>query len=183
VPGSRRSREGHRPRRRDENTGGGPITVFGTAVDRLNGGIGWDALARWPTAILADAYEKGVLEEQLRARKADLYVLFYGTNESANPAVGEDELRRANLSLLRTLRVASPEADCLILGPTDQIQRRKDGGWAEAPNTEMVIRVLREIAGQQGCAFWSSRAAMGGPRSMLRWQRMSPPLGHEDGSP
>ncbi len=165
-----------------ENVGGGPITVFGTAVDVPNGGVGWDALGLpGSTAILADAYEKAVLEEQLRARKADLYVLFFGTNESADRALSENDLRRANISLLRTLRAASPEADCLILGPTDQLEKRQDGRWAEAPNTEMVIRVLREIAKQQGCAFWSSRAAMGGPRAMTRWQQMTPPWGHEDG--
>jgi lysophospholipase L1-like esterase len=165
-----------------KNMGGGPISVFGTAVDELYGGVGWDALGLpGSTAILADTYEKAVMEEQLRARKADLYVLFFGTNESANPAIGEDELRRANVSLLRTLRTASPEADCLILGPTDRLEKKQDGRWEEAPNTEMVIRVLREIAQQQGCAFWSSRAAMGGPRAMTRWQQMSPPWGHEDG--
>jgi lysophospholipase L1-like esterase len=165
-----------------ENVGGGPITVFGSAVDAVNGGVGWDALGLpGSTAILADAYEKAALEAQLRARKADLYVLFFGTNESADPALSEDALRRANLSLLRTLRTASPQADCLILGPTDQVHKTEDGGWIEAPSTERVIRVLREVAEQQGCAFWSSRAAMGGPRSMIRWRRTSPPWGHEDG--
>lgn len=165
-----------------ENLGGGPITVFGTAVDALNGGVGWDALGLpGSTAVLADGYEKAVLEEQLRARRADLYVLFFGTNESGDPALSEEELRRANASLLRTLRAASPEADCLVLGPTDRLERRPGGGWAEAPSTELVIRVLRETARAQGCAFWSARAAMGGPRAMARWQQMTPPWGHEDG--
>lgn len=165
-----------------ENTGGGPVTVFGAAVDALEGGVGWDALGLpGATAILADAYDKAALGPQLRARRADLYVLFFGTNESSDPTLGEAELRRANASLLRTLRAASPDADCLLLGPTDQGGRTTDGRWIEAPGTERVIRVLREIAREQGCAFWSSRAAMGGPRSMLRWQRTSPPWGHADG--
>lgn len=165
-----------------ENEGGGPIEVFGTAVDALSGGVVWDALGLpGATAMLADAFDKAALEEQLRARKADLYVLFFGTNESADPELSEDELRRANASLLRTLRAASPQADCLILGSTDQVQETRDGRWAEAPSTETVIRVLRETAEQQGCAFWSPRAAMGGPKAMLRWQRTSPPWGHDDG--
>ncbi len=166
-----------------ENLGGGPIDVFGIALDEPMGGISWDALGLpGSTAMLADGYEKNALVEQLRARRADLYVLFFGTNESRVPSLDEDELRRANVSLLRTLRAASPEADCLILGPTDQIAKTRDGRWAEAPSTDAVVRVLRETARSQGCAFWSSRAAMGGPKAMLRWQRMSPPWGHEDGT-
>ncbi len=165
-----------------ENTGGGPVTVFGTAVDALEGGVGWDALGLpGATAIRADAYDRAALEPQLRARRADLYVLFFGTNESSDPALDEAELRRANTSLLRTLRSASPDADCLVLGPTDQGGRTAEGRWLEAPATERVIRVLRGVAREQGCAFWSARAAMGGPRSMLRWQRTSPPWGHADG--
>ena len=37
------------------------------------------------------------------------------------------------------------------------------------------------MARQQGCAYWSARAAMGGELSMVRWQRAEPALGLPDG--
>ena len=54
-------------------------------------------------------------------------------------------------------------------------------GDSEAPSLGVVLRALPEVARQQGCAYWSARAAMGGERSMVRWQRAQPPLGHADG--
>jgi hypothetical protein len=45
-----------------------------------------------------------------------------------------------------------------------------------------VLSTLPTVAHEAGCAYWSARAAMGGERSMLRWQRSVPVLGHEDGT-
>jgi lysophospholipase L1-like esterase len=163
------------------NVGAGPITLFGAALDLKQPGIRYDALGLpGSTSMLADGFDKRVLAHQLRARDADLYVLFYGTNESAIPRLDPERLRRHYSSLLATLRRASPESDCLLIGPTDRL-KKENGRWVEAPSINTVIRVIRELARDEGCAFWSARAAMGGPRSIARWQQLDPPLGNEDG--
>jgi len=164
------------------NLGPGPIALFGAALDLDTRGIIYDALGLpGATSMLADGFDKGAFVEQLRGRDAELYVLFYGTNEAALPDLDSEALRVHYTSLLGTLRTATPQAECLVLGPTDRLEKAADGHWREAPSTERVIQVLREVAEKEGCAFWSPRAAMGGPRSMSRWQSFDPPLGHPDG--
>ncbi len=164
------------------NAGDGPIAVFGAALDVERGGIVYDALGLpGSTAGLTDDYDKTVFGDQLRERRPDLYVLFYGTNESAFPDLDAEEYARRYTSLLRTLREASPSAECLLIGPTDRIADNDDGRLLPAESIDLVLRTVREVAAREGCAFWSSRAAMGGPFAMRRWQSTTPPLGHPDG--
>ncbi|MDR0966222.1 MAG: GDSL-type esterase/lipase family protein [Myxococcales bacterium] len=158
-----------------------PLSIFGAALDLDKPGIRWDALGLpGSTAILADGYDKDVYSAQLATRQADLLVLFYGTNEAALPDLDGEALRQRYGSLLDTLRAASPDADCLILGPTDRLDP-KQGAFALAPSMDLANQTIREIAREKGCAFWSTRRAMGGTRAMLRWQETTPPLGHADG--
>ena len=155
-----------------ENIGPGLATILGASMDQPHGGVIYDALGLpGATASVLNGYQPDSLVKQLQARRADLYVLFFGTNESALPSLTADELTKDNLRLLKTLRSASPDAECLIIGPTDR----------DAPYNSLVVKTLREVAAQQGCAFWSARAAMGGPGSMKRWQSIDPPLALEDG--
>ena len=49
------------------------------------------------------------------------------------------------------------------------------------PSLGAVLQALPQVAREQGCAWWSARAAMGGERSMVRWQRAEPALGLADG--
>ncbi len=164
------------------HAGGGPIVVFGASLDLARGGIVYDALGLpGSTAMLADDYDKEVFRDQLRALRADLYVLFYGTNESALPDFDPADYAEHYASLLTTLREASPSAECLIIGPTDRVSDNADGRWTTAESIDLVLKTVREIAAREGCAFWSSRAAMGGPFAMRRWQSLNPPLGHPDG--
>lgn len=164
------------------NLGPGPIAVFGVALEQERDGVVYDALGLpGSTSMLAATYDEDTFVEQLRTRGANLYVLFFGTNESALGELDVDEVRDANRTLLERMREASPDAECLIIGPTDRLERSAEGTWVESPSVDKVLRTLREAAAEEGCAFWSSRAAMGGPRAMQRWQTLDPELGHPDG--
>jgi hypothetical protein len=37
------------------------------------------------------------------------------------------------------------------------------------PHLDQVIEIQREVAQENGCAFWDWRAAMGGPGSVRQW--------------
>ena len=43
-----------------------------------------------------------------------------------------------------------------------------------------VYGILREVAQRNGCAFWETRAAMGGQGSIDRWRKQKPPLANKD---
>lgn len=157
------------------------LTLFGAALDFDGPGIRWDALGLpGATAILADGFDKTAFAAQLAERRADLLVLFYGTNEAALADLDPEALRGHYASFLDMLKGASPGADCLIIGPTDRLDLAR-GPQALAPSMALANQTIREVARAAGCAFWSARRAMGGARSMLRWQEAVPQLGHRDG--
>jgi lysophospholipase L1-like esterase len=164
------------------NAGGGPITVLGAALDFEQPGVTFDS-AGLPgsTAFTLSRHDPAALEKQLTARKPQLLVFWYGTNEAGLPDLDPEAWRQEYAALLSRLR-ASTGAECLLIGPTDRLVKDANGRWTEAAALGRVLSTLPAVAREAGCAYWSARAAMGGERSMMRWQRAEPALGHADGT-
>lgn len=162
---------------------GAPVTVFGVAYERQRPGVVYDAWGLPGASVMVpDGYDKRSFIAQLRARQPDLYVVFFGTNESIMRGLDPASYRSRYTSMLRTLRTAALTSDCVLVGPTDRLRPTPDGGVAEAPHLEVVEESIREAAKAHGCAFWSAREAMGGRGSMARWQAEAPPLAKPDGT-
>ncbi len=162
------------------NQGGGPLTVLGAALDLEQPGVAYDAVGLpGSTASTLASMEPQALAAQLSSRKPQLLVFWYGTNESGQADLDAEKLRAEYGALIARLKKDAGGAECLLIGTTDRLQQRADGGWEEAPALARVVKTLPEVAREQGCAYWSARAAMGGDRGMRRWQRDG--LGHTDG--
>jgi lysophospholipase L1-like esterase len=154
------------------NPGPGPLAVFGVSHELMKPGIVYDALGLpGSTASTLASYDQEALGEQVRARQPDLFVFFYGTNESGLSAPRVDEMRRSYPLLFATLRKAAPDADCLILAPTDRMSRKRGEPWREAESLAEVTAAMQQVALEQGCAFWHTGAAMGGKGAIERWRR------------
>ena len=163
------------------NLGGGTLTVLGAALDVEQPGLVYDAVGLpGATAFTLRDMDPRALAAQLSARKPQLLVLGYGTSESDRTDLDAETLRRDYGALIARLRADAGGAECLLLGPPDRLHPREDGSWTEAPGLATVLAVLPEVAHEQGCAYWSARAAMGGERSLLRWQRTG--LSEADGT-
>jgi lysophospholipase L1-like esterase len=74
----------------------------------------------------------------------------------------------------------TPNASCLLVGPSDWPLRLPDDVFAPRPRTAAIIEVQRRVSGDLGCAFFDAVAFMGGPLSMVRWVRSEPALGAPD---
>jgi hypothetical protein len=74
------------------------------------------------------------------------------------------------------VRKAAPDADCLIVGPTD----RTAPDWSTLPRVAEIDAVERQTAERVGCAFWSAWQAMGGEGGQKQWLELSPPLAAPD---
>ncbi|AEI64707.1 hypothetical protein LILAB_14010 [Corallococcus macrosporus] len=159
----------------------GNVTVLGAALEYDTPGVVYDALGLpGATASTLGDMDAAAVDSQLASRRPDLLVFWYGTNEASRPELDASALRRDYAALLTRLRKAT-NAECLVMGPTDRLARDANGRWSEAPALASVLNTLPQVAKDAGCAYWSPRAAMGGERAMLRWQRMQPALGHADG--
>ncbi|MFP2925183.1 GDSL-type esterase/lipase family protein [Pyxidicoccus sp. 3LG] len=159
----------------------GGVTVLGASLEHDTPGVVFDALGLpGATSFTLRDMDAAAVDAQLTSRRPDLLVFWYGTNEAGKADLDAAELRRDYTALISRLRKAT-NAECLLMGPTDRLEQDANGRWREAPALVSVLGTLPQVAKDAGCAYWSPRAAMGGERAMLRWQRTQPVLGHADG--
>lgn len=161
--------------------GDGPVTVFGSSVEREAPGVVVDALGingfRAAGQLL---WDETLHAEHLRRRAPDLVVLAYGTNESGDDdqpiEVYEASLRR----VLSRVQSAVPLASCLLVGPSDRPITSRDGTVADRPRTAAIIAVQRRVAAEVGCGFFDMVAFGGGPLHMVSWAAADPAWAHDD---
>jgi len=159
--------------------GDGPVRLFGTSLERDGAGVVVDALGI-PSARGRDMlpWDEGVQRQGLRLLAPDLVTLAYGTNESGGDRQSmrryEQDLRR----VVRRVTRAAPEASCLLMGPTDWCERRRDGEWAPRERTSAIVEAQRRVAAAEGCGYFDVVAFQGGAGSMPRWVEAG--LAHDD---
>lgn len=156
----------------------GPVHLLSVSEEMDRKGIVLDAVGLpGTTGMTPQRWRQDLYSEEVRARRYDLIVTAWGTNEAGIASLDEATYRHHFGNTLRTLKAAAPEADCLIVGASDRFDD-KGGVFVPAPNHELVERVQRSLAAEHGCAFFSLRTAMGGPGSMRRWVKDG--VGHPD---
>ncbi|MGV3624297.1 MAG: GDSL-type esterase/lipase family protein, partial [Archangium sp.] len=161
-----------------QNVGQGVLSLYGVSHELMKPGTVYDAFGLpGSTASVFASYDQQALAVQLNARQPDLFVFFFGTNESALPPDRLDEMKNAYPQIFKTARRAAPDAACLILAPTDRMSAKKKV-WREAESIAEVVDAMRQIAKENGCAFWDTRAVMGGKGSIDVWRKQG--LAHRD---
>jgi lysophospholipase L1-like esterase len=96
-------------------------------------------------------------------------VLAYGTNEALSKRWTAAGYRASLTEVIRRLRADAPVASILLIGPPDCEYRLKGGRRLPFPHLEEVIEIQRQVAVENGCAFWDWQARMGGPGSVRQW--------------
>ncbi len=149
---------------------GGTVRLLGADFVSGRPGILWDALG-------VNGAELAVLREwdpSLRAAllaRADpaLIVVSYGTNDMGRGDLDLASYEAEAEAVLAEIRGDAPEASVLVTGPTDRGSRKRRVRNLLRPNEVLVVEALRRAASKTGCAFWDTRAAMGGEGSIPRW--------------
>jgi lysophospholipase L1-like esterase len=158
-----------------------PIRLFGMSLERDNPGVVIDTLgipgARASTQLL---WDEALQREHMQRRKPNLVVLAYGTNESGDDDHPIDDLAARLRKVITRIRLAAPDASCLLIGPSDRPVKTEDGTYLDRPRTAEVIATQREVAFEFGCAYFDVVKLMGGPMSMLDWCDGEPPYGASD---
>jgi lysophospholipase L1-like esterase len=150
--------------------------LFGVVVESAAGGVVVDTLgingARVSTAL---AWDERAWIAELAARSPALVVIAYGTNEAASSLSAERWVKQLG-ELRERVRRAAPEADCLLLGPTDMA----DSDGRSLPRVDELDRAAERAAPELGCGYFSLFHAMGGEGTIARWAKQSPPLATPD---
>ncbi len=157
-----------------------PVRLFGVAVERERPGVIVDTLgingARARYQLL---WESDTFVEHLRRRDPDLVVLAYGTNESGDDVPIETYEERLTTVLTR-IRETTPDASCLLVGPSDRPMKIDDNVFEGRPRTSEIVEVQYRVALKMGCGFFDLVAFQGGPLSMVQWAANDPPYASKD---
>jgi lysophospholipase L1-like esterase len=160
--------------------GGGPVRLFGVALERDEPGVVYDALgAHAAMAVYWQQQNPSHWRDQLALRDAALLVFQYGTNESDLWRLDRPEYERALGQLVDELRAIAPDVPVLVVAPLDRAEQR-DGKLATKRVILDLVAIQERVALGHGAAFWNLFEAMGGEGSMVRWVRAKPQLAGGD---
>ena len=145
--------------------GRGAVRFSGVALEREQPGVVVDALGTGAMNIGQMTWVKSSTRRPMLERRAyDLVIVHLGTAQSVL------SLHKALAKqVIDELRAALPNASLLFLTPPDALLNRFGPG--SDPRIVTVSRQIREIASENGVAFWDYRAAMGGDASMATFLR------------
>ena len=145
-----------------------PVLLFGWVADK-DSGVTYEALGiNGAEAAVMLRWNQEMLATYLQRRNPALIVLAYGANEASDSAWDAPSYEAMYSSLLEKLRAAAPTASILAVGPADRWARYR-GVWKVVPGVDRIIAAQRAACKANGCAFWDTRARMGGAGSMPRW--------------
>lgn len=161
--------------------GNGEVRLFGVVMERGAPGVVVDSLGiRGARATVHLAWDEELWRAQIRRRTPDLVLLAYGTNEAGDTKQPIERYEKRLTAVMARLKAAVPKASCVLIGPTDRPIKGRRGKAKRRPRIDQVIKTQRRVAIRHGCGFWDARRAMGGPMSIVRWQRADPPLAQKD---
>jgi hypothetical protein len=160
-----------------------PVTIYGVALEKNNPGVTWETFGVAGSSVASmQKQQLSHIQGQVRARDPSLVVYWTGGNELGYPSVRSKSgkvYKRIYRKVLRQLKEGAPEASCLLIGPLDQATKER-GEIISKPTLDNIIHFQREVAKEEGCAFWDAREVMGGKNSFTKWLHHSPALASPD---
>ncbi len=154
-------------------TFGGPVRLDGVALESDAKGLVFDSIGLpGATAQVLLREDLALFQAQLAHRKPNLIVLMLGGNDAFDLSLRRYTPARAQelmQQLITRVKSAVPQAACLLASPPDAGVWRMDKTIATRSETKQVGRMMKELAGTNGCAYYDMQAAMGGEGSISAW--------------
>lgn len=155
--------------------------LYGVVLERDGPGVVWDGLSNLGafTGRMLKADPDHLLA-QIDRRDPHLLVFQFGGNDLIMKASKYGLLERQTRDLLRLYRGTESPRACLVISPVDHGER-KSGRIVSVEAMAPVTELQRKIALEEGCAFFDTQAAMGGPGAIALWRQrnlMSADLAH-----
>jgi lysophospholipase L1-like esterase len=162
--------------------GRGKPKAYGVVMETDGPGVVWDTLSMIGTFTpRLQAYDTPHMHEHVAHRAPNLLVFGYGGNDLrrfATDSVTHEEFVAETRDVLSRVRGAKPGTACLVVGVIDHV--RAGPRQIAKRHLERMVAAQREAALAEGCAFFDALAAMGGPGSIRKWRKTSPPLSEPD---
>lgn len=145
---------------------------YGVAVDNV--------AMRGSSGTIFHRIDSELLAESYKAMNARLIIMEYGGNLVPGTNSGNIEWTKKIITRqIQAIQKANPDADILFIGPAD-MAKQVDGQWKTYPALALTIKTLRQVALDNGLAYWDMHRVMGGNGSMMKWVKKEPALGFTD---
>ena len=166
-----------------QTKGNGLVTIYGVALESQNYGVTWETLGVAGASISSMRKQDRVhMHEQVAHRDPALVVYWTGGNELGYPSLKSKTgkgYKKVYRSAVKKIKDGHPQASCLLIGPLDQGEHTANGIQSK-PSLAKLIRFQKEVALEQGCAYWDAQDAMGGNNSFSTWMNHKPKLASSD---
>jgi lysophospholipase L1-like esterase len=158
----------------------GRTEIYAISVDGSYGVAVDNVAMRGSSGTVFHKIDSQLLAESYKAMNAKLIIMEYGGNmvPSMTPK-NLDWSKKLITRQIQSVKKANPDADILFIGPAD-MAKQINGRWQTYPGLGITIKMLREVALENGLAYWDMHRVMGGEGSMIKWVKKSPPLGFTD---
>jgi lysophospholipase L1-like esterase len=156
----------------------GSVRLFNVTFRKDGPGIVYDSIGLNGTwaGVLAVHINGEHWIQQMQLAKPDLVVINYGTNESGYRNYVETSYPKDVREIIRRVRAAVPGAAVMIMSPMDRGARESGGIIGTVKTLPKLISVQAKLAAENGCAFFNTFEAMGGPGTMGKWYMAEPRL-------
>ncbi|MCQ2089190.1 MAG: hypothetical protein MJY93_02965 [Fibrobacter sp.] len=146
--------------------------AYGVAVDNV--------AMRGSSGTIFHRIDNELLAESYKAMNARLIIMEYGGNLVPGTTSGNIEWTKKIITRqIQAIQKANPDADILFIGPAD-MAKQVDGQWKTYPALALTIKTLRQVALDNGLAYWDMHRVMGGNGAMMKWVKKEPALGFTD---
>jgi len=146
--------------------------VYGVMLD-ADGGVAVDNIAmRGSSGNKFTDVDYALLSDSYRYLNVGMIVLQFGGNTVPyiNDESAVDRYCTQLVKQIELIKRACPGVTVVFVGPSD-MSKRIDGDYVTYPVLPYLVKRLREMANDNGVAFWSIFDAMGGEGSMVEWVR------------
>jgi len=158
----------------------GNTEIYAVSADGDHGVAVDNVAMRGSSGTIFHRIDPELLAESYKAMNAKLIMMEYGGNMVPSISTSNiDWIKKLVTRQILAIQKANPDADIIFIGPAD-MERQSDGRWKTYPALRMTIAALREVALENGVAYWDMHRVMGGNGTMSKWVKREPPLGFTD---
>lgn len=159
----------------------GNMEVYGISLENKTGVIVDNISMRGCSGTIFTCIRENSIAPFFSQQNVGLIILQFGGNyvsaTTGNTAI--EQYRKLLRNQLQMFKKYAPKAKILFIGPAD-MAASIHGKLQTYPCLENLIKMLREVSNEQGCAFWDMYSAMGGNGSMVKWVKAKPAMGYSD---
>jgi lysophospholipase L1-like esterase len=170
-----------------------PVAVSSVGIFNRRYGVSYSNIG-FPgaTVDLINKFESNLFRDELKRLAPQIVVLGFGTNEGFNDNLDINRYREHYLEVIRKIRASLPDVKIVMIGPPQAGRKSSSCSlaancrehsaeaiqceWASPPQLVRVREVQKELAKQEGIAFWDWAGIMPAKCGAHVWHMAATPL-------